>query len=143
MGDYLIRTGDQIAVTIPPPTIVAALQAPVPLSGSSTTVTVAGAPVCLVGDELPAALKGPLAYTAAPFTNPGTGRLQLTLAPANKTLRTENGQPMLIKGARFVAVFTVVTPATQTTPPGPVPDGVLTKNGTAEFITTNATVQAG
>jgi hypothetical protein len=143
MGDFIIRTGDTIKVTIPPPAVIPLLEAPVPLNGSSTNVTVAGAPACLLGDELPLTLREPLPYTAPPFTNPGTGKLTLTLLPGNQTLQSKNDKAILIKGQQFTALFTVQAPATQTTPAGPVPDPVLAKPGTAQFITTNETVKAG
>lgn len=143
MADFVIRTGDMIKVTIPPPAVVPLLEPPVPLKGSSANVIAAGIPACLVGDELPPALQGPLPYTAPPFTNPGTGKLTLTLLPGNQTLQTKNGKAILIKGQQFIALFTVETPATQSTPDGPVPDPVSAKPGTAAFITTNETVKAG
>ena len=143
MTDFIMKTGDTIKVTIPPPAVVPALAAPVPLTGSSTTVIVNDMPACLAGDELPTVLRVPLPYTAPPFTNPGTGKLTLTLLPGNQTLQTSNGKAILIKGQQFTALFTVETPATQTTPAGPVPDPELAKPGTAEFITANTTAQAG
>lgn len=143
VDDYLIKTGDLLRVSMAPPTMVPALQAPVPLLGSSRDVLVCGAPVCLRGDELPIVLRVPLPYTAAPYTNPGTGKLTLTLLPANTTRLTENGKPLLVKGKKFIATFTVTTPATQSTPDGPVPDPVSAKEGTAEFVTTNDSVRAG
>jgi hypothetical protein len=142
MGDFIIRTGDLLKVTMVPPTIVPTLEAPVPLEGSCETVSANAMPVCLLGDELPAELKGPLPYTAPPFTVPGTGKLALTLMTPNMTARTSAGKPILIKGQKFAALFTVVTPAEQTTPAGPVPDPLGIKEGTAEFITTNETVTA-
>lgn len=144
MGDFVIRTGDMLRVTIPPPAVVPMLEAPVPLSGSSTNVTVNDMPICLQGDELPMELREPLPYTAPPFTAPGTGTLTLTLLPANMTRQTRNGgKPILIKGESFQAMFTVETPATQPSPTGPIPDPELEKAGTAEFVTTNETVTAG
>jgi hypothetical protein len=141
--DFIIVTGDMIQVTIPPPTIVPQLTAPVPLVGTGQNVLVGGKPVCLEGDELPASLKGPLPYTAPPFVTPGTGTLEITLTPNNKTAQTENGKKILIKGATFTAKFTVQTPAQQPTPGGPVPDPVAVKQGTAQFITTNMQTIAG
>ena len=143
MADLVLRTGDELKVTMAPPTVVPALAAPVPLTGSSRDVVVCGSPACLRGDELPLILRAALPYTAPPFTNPGSGKLTLTLLPSNTTQLTENGKPILVKGQKFVATFTVTTPATQTTPGGPVPDPALAKTGTAEFITTNQTVRAG
>lgn len=143
MADYIIKTGDTVKVTMVAPTVVPAVAAPVALTGSSQNLLVCGAAACLRGDELPSILRSPLPYTAPPYTNPGTGKLTFTLLPTNTTSSTENGKPILIKGQQFTATFTITTPATQTTPGGPVPDPVASKAGTAEFITTNATVQAG
>ena len=142
-ADYIIVSGDMIQVTMPPPTIVPQLMAPVPLVGSSQKVTVAGMPVCLEGDELPAALKAPMPYTAPPFVTPGTGTLEITLLPTNKTAQTANGKKILVKGATFTVKFKVQTPAQQPTPAGPVPDPVAVKPGTAQFITTNVRTKAG
>ncbi len=142
MGDFIIRSTDQVQITIDPPAEVPALAEPVPLQGSAGTVLVGGLSVCLVGDELPVILKEPMAYTAPPFTNPGMGTLMLTLMPSNMTVQTKKGKPILIKGEPFTALFTVTDPATQTTPAGPVPDPELEKPGTAQFITANETVRA-
>ncbi|WP_052441161.1 hypothetical protein [Streptacidiphilus anmyonensis] len=141
MADNLIRTQDLVQVTIAPPCVVPLLSAPAPLIGSSRKVTVNGSPACLLGDELPPTLKAPLPYTSPPYATPGTGRLQLVLAPSNLTRTTLNGKPMLLQGALFQALFTVVQPATMPSPAGPVPDPLPTKPGTARFITTNLTVK--
>ncbi|GAC1437534.1 MAG: hypothetical protein NVSMB65_11850 [Chloroflexota bacterium] len=143
MSDIVIKTGDMVKVTIPPPALVPALMAPVPLIGTGTTVMVAKQPVCLQGDELPPTLRVPLPYTAPPFVTPGMGTLTLMLTPANMTQRTQNGKPVLIKGASFTAQFQVTAPAMQPTPGGPVPDPLMVKPGTAEFIPSTPTVKAG
>lgn len=132
-----------VKVTIDPPAIVPALEAPVPLQGSAGSVSIDGMSVCLVGDELPPTLREPMAYTAPPFTVPGMGTLTLTLTPSNMTVKTQKGKPLLIKGGQFIAMFTVTEPAVQTTPAGPVTDPVIEKPGTAQFMTTNETVRAG
>jgi Contractile injection system spike tip protein len=144
MTGFVLRTGDLLEVTMPGPAVVPVLLAPLPLTGSSTKVTVAGLPLCLQGDELPMALREPLPYTQPPFTVPGTGTLTLTLLPENLTQQTTSGgKPILLGGGAFPAVFTVETPATQPTPAGPVPDPELAKAGTARFVTTNTSVTAG
>jgi hypothetical protein len=142
MGDFVIRTNDMIQITIAPPAIVPMLQAPVPLIGTGTTVMVGGQPVCLVGDEMPPSVKVPMPYTAPPFVTPGVGTLMVMLAPNNMTKKTIQGKPMLLKGATFQATFTVSAPAMQPTPAGPVPDPLMSKTGTCQFITTNINVQA-
>ena len=143
-ADFIIKTGDMIKITIPPPAVVPQLVAPAPLVGTSKGLTVGNMAVCLEGDELPPALKAPMPYTAPPFVTPGTGTVSVTLTPMNKTLVTkEGGKAILIKGTPFVAEFTVMAPAMQPTPAGPVPDPVAKKPGMAEFITTNVLVKAG
>lgn len=143
-ADIVMRDGDLIQVTIPAPAIVPRLMQPAPLTGSSTDVTVVGAKACLQGDELPPELRGPLTYTAPPFTTPGTGTLSLTLRPANLTVKTTNGRkPLLLRGGTFQALFTVTSPALQPAPGGPVPDPDVEKQGTARFISANTIVRAG
>jgi Contractile injection system spike tip protein len=142
-ADFVIRTGDMLSVSLAPPVVVPPLLAPVPLTGTGLTVNAVGLTVCLEGDELPPALRGPLPYVSPPFVTPGTGTLMLTLTPTNKTLQTVNGRAMLIKGTPFMAQFQVVAPAMQPTPGGPVPDPLLLKPGTAQFITVNVSVRAG
>lgn len=142
MGDFLIRTNDMIQITVTPPAIVPMLVAPIPLIGTGTTVMIGGQPACLQGDEMPPSLMAPMPYTSPPFVTPGMGTLMITLMPNNLTMQTVQGKPMLLKGATFQATFTVSAPAMQPTPAGPVPDPVVTKPCTCQFITTNINTQA-
>ena len=142
-ADFVIKTGDMIRITISPPAVVPPLMSPIPLIGTSTNLTVNNMPVCLEGDELPPMLMAPLPYTAPPFVTPGMGTVSVTLTPMNKTLLTDNGKAILIKGTPFMAEFTVMAPAMQPTPVGPIPDPVAKKPGMAEFVTTTVTVKAG
>jgi hypothetical protein len=142
-SDFTIKTGDMIQVTIPPPAIIPALMAPVPLIGTCTSVMVAHMLACLEGDELPPVLRAPLPYTAPPFVTPGVGTLSVMLTPTNKSLMTKSGKPVLIKGGTFPAQFQVTVPAMQPTPGGPVPDPLVVKTGTAQFITSTVNVKAG
>ena len=142
MGDFIIRSGDMLKVTIAPPAIVPMLIPPVPMVGTGTTVLAAGPPICLMGDQIPPELRGPMPYTAPPFVTPGEGTLQLVLMPNNWTIKTLNGKVILLKGATFEAIFNVSDPAIEPSIP-PVPDPLLVKMGTAQYITTNMTVMAG
>jgi Contractile injection system spike tip protein len=142
VGDFVIKTGDMIQITVPPPAVVPQIAAPVPLTGSSTNLLIGGAAACLQGDELPPSIQGPLMYTAPPYVTPGTGTIQIILAPSNLTATTPNGKPMLLKGQTFQAMFNVQSPAMMPTPAGPQPDPLMVKTCTAQFITTNATVMA-
>jgi hypothetical protein len=141
VGDFIIKTGDMIQITVPPPAVVPQLAAPIPLTGTSSSVMISGQPACLMGDELPPAIKGPLTYTAPPFVTPGVGTIQIMLLPTNLTKVAMNGKSMILKGATFQAMFNVSSPAMQPTPAGPVPDPLMAKPCTCQFITTNISVQ--
>ena len=143
MADFIIKTGDMLQVTVPPPAVVPQLAAPVPLMGTGMTVMINNQPVCLQGDELPIAIKGPLMYTAPPFVTPGMGTLTITLMPNNLTvLSSATSKPMLLKGATFQAMFNVSAPAMQPTPAGPIPDPVVVKPCQCQFVTTTVNAQA-
>ena len=143
MADFVVKTGDMLQVTISPPAVVPMLLAPVPLVGTGGPNLVNNMPVCVQGDELPPPLRGPLPYISPPFVTPGMGTLMLTLVPSNLTPRTSvGGKPAIVKGTPFTATFSVTVPAMQPTPAGPVPDPVVTKPGTAQFITTTVNVLA-
>ena len=105
-------------------------------------MTVMMMPVCLEGDELPPSLQVPLMYMSPPFVIPGMGTLSLELTPTNTTMRTKNGDPILIKGTPFTAEFQVSAPAIQPSVP-PVSDPASKKIGITEFITTNARAKSG
>lgn len=143
MGDFIIRTGDVIRITINPPAIIPQLEAPVPLAASTDALIVNGTPACVLGDEMAPPLKGQMLYTAPPFTTPGTGTLQVLLEPNNTTTQTMvGGKPLLIRGGSFPVLFKVEVPATQPTPTGPLPDPVMEKPGTAQFVTSDETMIA-
>lgn len=133
--NFVLATGDTLAVTIPGAVIPAAA-APQPLLGTSTDLLRGGIPVCVKGDELPPALRGPLTYSEPSFPNFGTGTLQLTPIPGVHltTVLADNGTAVLLKGTPFLAVFTIGTPATD---PKGQPAPQAPKTGTASFATTN------
>jgi hypothetical protein len=65
------------------------------------------------------------------------------LLPANLSKQTQNGKAIILKGQTFNATFNVSAPAMQPTPTGPVPDPVMSKPLTVQFITTNVNTKAG
>jgi hypothetical protein len=143
MADLVIKTGDMLQVTVPPPAMIPQLLAPVPLLGTGMTVMINNQPICLQGDELPIVLRAPMPYTAPPFVTPGMGTLTVTLMPNNLTLRTTAaGKPALLLGATFMATFNVSVPAMQPTPAGPIPDPLMVKPCQAQFITTTVNAMA-
>jgi len=142
--DFILKSGDMLEVSSPViDATIPQVAAPVPLVGSSTDVKISEMPACILGDELPEAISGPLAYTTPSFPIPGTGTLQIVLNPNNLTVMTKDqGTPLLLKGNEFEAIFNVEVPAEIETPTGPVPDPVAVKVGAASFITTNETIKA-
>jgi hypothetical protein len=84
-----------------------------------------------------------ITITPPPVLTPGTGTLSITLAPNDLSKKAQNGKPVILKGMTLQASFAVPSPAVQPTPAGPLPDPVMTKPGTCEFITTDISVQAG
>ena len=140
--DYIIKTGDMIKFTFPPPIVIPPIMAPVALVGKGFS-TVLKMLACVEGDELPPPLLAVLPYTQPPFVVPGTGTLKVTLTPTNKSAISKDKKgKYLVKGTPFVAEFQVVKPA-QLPPPVALPDPLMKKVGTAEFITTNTIVKAG
>jgi hypothetical protein len=140
-ADFIIKTGDMIQITLAP-TIVPPLLAPVPMVGTATQVLVSGTVACVLGDQVPPSVRGPLPYTEPPFVLPGTGTLEIDLPPANHTNPTNNGGTLIIiKGGTFPVRFNVQSPASD--PSTGAPDPVPVKVGTAQFITSNALTKAG
>jgi hypothetical protein len=136
-GDFIIKTGDQAIFnpTFPPATVVAA---PGVITGSGQA-TLDGAMVCVQWDEASVVVAG-VSYVSPPFAIPGVGTLTIAaLGPdqvAQKT--TYMKKPAILKGSKFTARFSVMVPAMQATPGGPVPDPVAVYTGTGTFVTTNA-----
>ena len=140
---FNIKTGGMIRLTIFPLAVVPPLVSLIPLIGTSTNLTVSNMPVCLEGDELPPVLMAPLPDIEPPFVTPGTGTVSVTLPPMNKTILTENGKAIFIKGTPFMAEFQLIAPAMQPTSVSTVPDLVAKKLSMAEFVTTNVMVKEG
>ncbi|MEO9140131.1 MAG: hypothetical protein ABI345_13825 [Jatrophihabitans sp.] len=143
MDDYIIKTGDMIQVTVPPPCVVPMLIPPIPLVGTSTSLMVATMAACLEGDETPPSLKAPMPYLSPPFVTPGMVQATVQILPTNKTMQTKNGKAILLKGTTFTVKLQVQAPAMQPTPAGPVPDPMPQYLATAQFITTNMMTKAG
>ena len=123
--DEILYAGCLIQLTCPPPLVVPALAAPVPLDGSAQTMSYLAAPFCLEGDELPRCLREPLEYTAGAFVIPGLGRLSLVLGDAHwSSTATFERRRFLRCGPPFQVRFEVVAPAMQPSAAGPVPDPV-------------------
>lgn len=140
-NNAILMMGDMLQITMMPPTVVPTVMAPIPLMASSTKTKVMFMAACLEGDELPPMLKSPQPYFSPPFVIPGTGTFEIILKPENKSSKTKESKPYLLKGTVFDCKFSVTSPAMQPTPAGPVPDPAMTKMGKCQFITMNTAVE--
>ena len=144
--DYVLKTGDFLQITMNPPETYPTLTAPIPLLGSSSDTKVMQMPICLEGDETPILLLAPQPYISPTYyTTPGMGIVTVKIQASNKTTKTKNGgKAILLKGQTFQIDFDVTVPAIYVNEATgvPVPDSVMKKSGTAQFITTNMMVKA-
>ncbi|NVB43289.1 hypothetical protein G6O69_36025 [Pseudenhygromyxa sp. WMMC2535] len=101
--------------------------------------TVDGAPVCIKDDEQKMAPVGPVPYTTKTHTIPGMGLLSIDSLAGDQlaTQTTSGGQPVILVGSQFNALFTVSVPAMQPKAPAPEPDTETEYAGTGSFSTQN------
>lgn len=135
MGDYILIDGDKAVFM---PTFGAAIVAvrPGTLNGSGKP-TLCGSKICLEGDEKQLSVPG-CSYITALYSVPGTGTLTIeSLAGDQKTERLlVSGKHVLLRGSRFSAKFTVISPALL--PVNPTrPDNTPEYSGQGQFITEN------
>jgi len=138
----VLKTGDFIQFTPNGSHIVPRIVAPVPLVGKGKH-TFTAMPVCVSGDELPSLLRSPMAYTDGSFTTPGMGKLVVAPPPTHYSKKAKYlGRPLLLQGPPFQAQFIVNAPATMQAGPVTVPDPVVTKMFTVQYISTRPTYLA-
>jgi hypothetical protein len=134
-----LKTSDLITFIPMGNHIVPPLAAPVPMIGKSTH-TLMGLPLCVAGDEIPSFLRVPLPYTAPPFATPGMGKLVVVPPPTHYSKTHTSGfRPNLLMGPPFTAQFIVNAPATMQAGPVTVPDPVVTKSFTVQYVSTTPT----
>lgn len=141
-ADLIIRTGDMLTFTVPPPYAIPLLAAPIPLVGSGSNLNAEKMVVCLEGDEQPDVLNAPTAYTNGSFTVPGMLTVEVKIFPFNKTAMTKNGSAILIKGKPFISKLAITVPA-QMPPPASTPDPVASMVIITKFTTTTLLSNAG
>jgi hypothetical protein len=138
--EQIIRSGDTVQFL---PNFGAAIVtvAPTTITGSATTVTVAGPAACVDGDEKSVVLAG-LPYISGSFVTPGVCTLTIqSLGADQKSMKTKiMGKAVILKGTMFTAKMQVTAPAMQPAAPSPIPDPVVSGVGQGMFITTNMTV---
>lgn len=103
---------------------------------------IGGKGVCLMGDHL--AVSANCTYMNPAFSIPGTGKLTIVslLPPQILPLINSSGKPIMVKGQKFMALFTMQSPAKMPGPP-PVPDAVAAVPGTGMFIPSQFQVMGG
>lgn len=136
MPDFILIQGDLVNFD---PAFAAAtvVVQPGTLAGSGKA-TLTGKKLCVDGDESKVSVAG-CAYTSPPFMVPGVGTLKIKqLAPNQKAMKTTSGKKkVLLKGAKFIAVFEVQTKAQLITPSGTQQDPLTQYPGTGSFQTFN------
>lgn len=142
MSDYILITGDLaifdvnsfIGLTfIPPPP-------PFVISGNGK-MKVNGQNICVEGDE--SKIQIPCAYNTQSCPQPGAGVLTIESLNSNQKAQKNKsgGKPVLLKGSKFNAKFTVNSPAMN--PPAGTPDPLAAQGykGQGEFNTNNIKVK--
>ena len=138
MSDFILIDGDIVNFN-PAFGIATVVVQPGTLVGNGEA-TLGGKPVCIEGDEKDVSVAG-CAYTAGPYSIPGTGTMKIDALGGDQTASKTNsaGKPVLLKGSLFTAKFEVQSPAKQP-PPGPgspIPDSTTSYPGNGTFQTTN------
>lgn len=135
MADFVILEGD-IANFMPAFGAAVVTVLPGTMRGSGPA-TVGSKKICVDGDEKNLEVPG-CPYLTPVYSVPGVGTLKIqSLAPNQKALKTKTGgKNMILKGANFIAIFEVQTPA-QMPPPASTPDPVPKYPGQGSFITMN------
>lgn len=111
MPDFILIDGD-IAQFLPNFGAAVVVVQPGALRGSGRS-TYRNKPLCIRGDEGSVQVPGCM-YISGAFSNPGTGTLKISALGSDQLARQtrSNGEPVLLKGSRFEAVFEVQSPAT-------------------------------
>jgi hypothetical protein len=138
MSDSILVDGDK-AIFMPNFGPAVVVVQPGDLKGSGPA-TIKGKNMCVEGDEKQVKVPG-CTYMTPQYSIPGVGTLEIAaLAGDQKATKTQTGgKPVLLKGGKFTARFSVQTPAQQP-PPGPgspIPDSTPDYSGNGMFFTTN------
>mgnify|MGYP006423154737 CR=1 FL=1 len=137
----VLRTADLIQFTMLGPHVIPRIMAPFPLVGKGTILK-DYMPVCVLGDELPSALRTPMMYTQANFTIPGMGKIVHPPPPSHLSKSLfDNFRPVLLMGPPVQAQFIINAPATD--PSTGVPDPVATKPLLVTYISTMPNLISG
>ena len=142
MSDYILITGDLaifdvnsfIGLTfIPPPP-------PFVISGNGK-MKVNGQNICVEGDE--SKIQIPCGYNTQSCPQPGAGVLTIESLNSNQKARKNKsgGKPVLLKGSKFNAKFTVNSPAMNQPSGTPDPLAAQGYKGQGEFNTNNIKVK--
>ncbi|WP_340608606.1 hypothetical protein [Xenorhabdus bharatensis] len=93
-----------------------------------------GKKVCILGDEKRVTVSA--TYTTITHMTPGMGTLTISMLDASQlALQCTSGAILMIKGKKFMAMFTPKVPAMNNTVIPPQPDIMVPTLGTGSFIT--------
>lgn len=141
MLDTIVVDGDMLVFEPMFGHRIVTVPSPVKINGSGMC-TVGGKRVCVVGDEMRLQINA--LYNAPPFVG-GQGKIVVTLMPNQMTPLVSSGRPLIVKGQKFMAMFTLTDPAKNSLPPpAPAFDLMLAPTpGFGSFITTQFIAKAG
>ncbi|WP_426577557.1 hypothetical protein ACP179_05380 [Xenorhabdus stockiae] len=93
-----------------------------------------GKKVCILGDEKRVTVSA--TYTTITHMTPGIGTLTISMLDISQlALQCTSGAALIIKGKKFMAIFTPKFPAINNTVIPPQPDIMTPSLGTGSFIT--------
>ncbi len=142
MKDIILCDGDLVMFEPTFGPAIVTMTGPVKITGSGLA-KIGGKNICVMGDHL--TVSGDCTYINGAFTTPGTGKLTIVslLPPQMLPTISAGNKPMMVKGQKFIALFTRLSPALNTTGPSPLPDVTPMLPGNGMFMPSQFQVTGG
>lgn len=140
MMDIVLVDGDKASFdsTFENRTLIVTAEGTIKGSGHAQ---IADKKVCVVGDEQSVVVEN-VDYTIVGY-NPGKGTLTIQALQADQQslIYSSEGKQVLLKGTKYIAMFTPTQPATSTNPPN-TPDPITPTTGTGAFVNSQEFVKS-
>ncbi|MEU1376028.1 hypothetical protein ABZ442_20580 [Streptomyces triculaminicus] len=120
-----MRQGDTVTLTVTPPAVLTPPPPPAPLSSGTAGFRIEGHVAC-VPDDIESWVTPPVGYTTPAFPGPGTLDVRLEVPGTNRATyaRASQGEKeVVVDGGPFDVVFTVATPASNSSGATDTPGG--------------------
>lgn len=144
-SDTIIIDGDEVEFVTPMGIANVVVQPGKMIASGKTTI--AGVPVCIVGDEKQVSVPN-CDYTTPIHDAAGKGTLMIKALAGDQqaAVSKSGGAALILKGSQFESVFEVTVPAMDTSPVSaggaPIPDTTPNYSGTGQLIPTNSSVKS-